>query len=164
MKNFKSALLKEKCELLCDERIDKVREVLLDKIQQDEAWSKKKNSLNIRHKKCYAIKEGISVNLDVARRAYEELLRDVKAQESELAESLPNQNVRLAFSAARGFHYGFINITRNRTSVTFSSRNLIRCNDRIDQSISEIMIATDAVVQEIIREVGFRYHELTSHE
>ncbi|WKY00838.1 hypothetical protein Q1695_015118 [Nippostrongylus brasiliensis] len=167
MKNFKSALLKEKCELLCDERIDKVREVLLDKIQQDEAWSKKKNSLNIRHKKCYAIKEGISVNLDVARRAYEELLRDVKAQESELAESLPNQNVRLAFSAARGFHYvwicsnansvslpsGFINITRNRTSVTFSSRNLIRCNDRIDQSISEIMIATDAVVQEIIREV-----------
>ncbi|PIO56119.1 hypothetical protein TELCIR_22486 [Teladorsagia circumcincta] len=68
-------------------------------------FSSKKSSLNVRHRKCYAIKEGISVNLDVARRAYEELLRDIQTQEKELAEHLPEQNTRLAYSASRGFHY-----------------------------------------------------------
>ncbi|KAK6023182.1 MutS domain V protein, partial [Ostertagia ostertagi] len=161
MKNFKCNLLKKKNELLTDERIDTIQKILYDRFQDEAMFSSKKSSLNVRHRKCYAIKEGISVNLDVARRAYEELLQ------KELSEHLPEQNTRLAYSASRGFHYVlvcgnpstvtlppiFINITRNRSSVTFSSRNLLRYNDRIEQSVSEVMIATDIVVQTAIKEI-----------
>lgn len=167
MRNFSSRLLKEKTELLNDDRIGMIREFLYERLQSDTTFSKRKSSLNVRYRKCYAIKEGVSVNLDVARRAYEELLQDVRTQEMELAQYLPEKNTRMAFSASRGFHYLwvcshpttvslppiFINVTRNRTSVTFTSRNLLRYNDRIDQSISEIMIATDVVVQYVITNV-----------
>ncbi|XGW18916.1 hypothetical protein V3C99_003038, partial [Haemonchus contortus] len=186
MKNFKSDLLKKKSELLADERIDRIKEILYDRFQDEAIFSSKKSSLNVRHRKCYAIKEGISVNLDVARRAYEELLRDIQTQrkscslispfqfspvrtiyEEELSVHLPHQNTRLAYSASRGFHYVwvcgnpttatlpsvFINITRNRSSITFSSRNLLRYNDRIEQSVSEVLIATDAVVQAAVKEI-----------
>ncbi|KAK5980389.1 MutS protein him-14 [Trichostrongylus colubriformis] len=167
MKNFKCFLLKRKSELLADERIDKICEILYSQFQDEAIFSHKKSSLNVRHRKCYAIKEGISVNLDVARRAYEELLRDIQNQEEELHKHLPERNTRLAYSASRGFHYVwvcgnpstatlppiFINVTRNRSSVTFSSRNLLRYNDRIEQSISEVMIATDIVVQNAIKEI-----------
>ncbi|KJH53181.1 MutS domain III [Dictyocaulus viviparus] len=90
-------------------------------------------------------KEGVSVNLDIARRAYGELLRDIECQEEELSTHLPGKNTRLAFSTARGFHYVwvcgeagsvelppiFINVVRNRSSVTFTSRNLLRYNGRL---------------------------------
>ncbi|RCN28721.1 MutS domain V protein [Ancylostoma caninum] len=167
VRSFKCGLMSRKSELLSDERIDVIKKLLDDRFRSESIGSNKKNSLNQRHKKCYAIKENVSVNLDVARRAYEELVRDIQAQEEDLTKYLPGQDTRLAFSTARGFHYVwvcgdagtvsvpsvFINIMRNRSSLTFTTRNLLRYNDRIEQSISEVMIATNVVVQEVIREI-----------
>ncbi|VDM71371.1 unnamed protein product, partial [Strongylus vulgaris] len=167
VKNFKSELLSKGSELLNDERIDVIRKLLDDRFSSENIGGTKKNSLIQQHRKCYAIKEGVSVNLDVARRAYEELLRGVQEQEKELTKYLPGQDTRLAFSKARGFHYVwvcgdagtvevpsiFVNVVRNRSSLTFTSRNLLRYNDRIEQSISEVMIATNVVVEEVIKEV-----------
>uniref|UniRef100_A0A0K0D446 MUTSd domain-containing protein n=1 Tax=Angiostrongylus cantonensis TaxID=6313 RepID=A0A0K0D446_ANGCA len=154
-------------QLLNDERIDTIKELLDKQFHSDGFVSRKKSSINLRHQRCYAIKEGVSVNLDIARRAYEELLRDIEAQEEELSTHFPGENTRMAFSTSRGFHYVwlcrdassvvlppvFINVVRNRSSVTFTSRNLVRYNDRIEQSLSEVMIATDLVVQHVIKEV-----------
>ncbi|EYC42618.1 hypothetical protein Y032_0524g2921 [Ancylostoma ceylanicum] len=167
VKSFKCELMTRKGELLSDERIDVIKKLLDDRFRSESIGNNKKNSLNQRHKKCYAIKENVSVNLDVARRAYEELVRDIQSQEEVLAKYLPGQDTRLAFSTARGFHYVwvcgdagtvsvpsvFINIMRNRSSLTFTTRNLLRYNDRIEQSISEVMIATNVVVQEVIKEI-----------
>ncbi|KAL6728391.1 hypothetical protein Aduo_010169 [Ancylostoma duodenale] len=167
VKSFKCELMSRKSELLSDERVDVIKKLLDDRFRSESIGSNKKNSLNQRHKKCYAIKENVSVNLDVARRAYEELVRDIQAQEEELTKYLPGQDTRLAFSSARGFHYVwvcgdagtvsvpsvFINIMRNRSSLTFTTRKLLRYNDRIEQSISEVMIATNVVVQEVIKEI-----------
>ncbi|VDM59157.1 unnamed protein product [Angiostrongylus costaricensis] len=188
-------------QLLNDERIDTIEELLDKQFHSDGFVSRKKSSINLRHQRCYAIKEGVSVNLDIARRAYEELLRDIEAQgifdailllcfcvrialiqsvmqgnylkssetsEEELSTHFPGENTRMAFSTSRGFHYVwvcrdagsvvlppvFINVVRNRSSITFTSRNLVRYNDRIEQSLSEVMIATDLVIQHIIKETG----------
>ncbi|KHJ91796.1 MutS domain V protein [Oesophagostomum dentatum] len=105
LKNFKCETLKRKSELLNDERIDVIRNLLDDRFRSENIGNNRKNSLIQQHKKCYAIKEGVSVNLDVARRAYEELVRDVQTQEEEITKHFPGQDVRLAFSKARGFHY-----------------------------------------------------------
>ncbi|EPB73820.1 MutS domain V protein [Ancylostoma ceylanicum] len=105
VKSFKCELMTRKGELLSDERIDVIKKLLDDRFRSESIGNNKKNSLNQRHKKCYAIKENVSVNLDVARRAYEELVRDIQSQ------------------------------------------------DRIEQSISEVMIATNVVVQEVIKEI-----------
>ncbi|VDK47453.1 unnamed protein product [Cylicostephanus goldi] len=108
VKNFKCELLSKGSELLSDKRIDVVRKLLDDRFSSENIGGTKKNSLIQQHRKCYAIKEGVSVNLDVARRAYEELVRDVQKQESELSTHLPGQDTRLAFSKARGFHYVWV--------------------------------------------------------
>ncbi|KAK6740314.1 hypothetical protein RB195_008652 [Necator americanus] len=167
LKIFKCDLLSGKNELLSDERIDVIKKLLDDRFQSETISGNKKNSLSQRHKKCYAIKDGVSVNLDVARRAYEELLRDIQGQEEELNKLLPGEDTRLAYSKSRGFHYVwvcgnagtvkvptvFINVVRHRSSLTFTSRNLLRYSDRIEQSMSEVLIATNVVVQEIIKEI-----------
>uniref|UniRef100_A0A1I7XU16 DNA_MISMATCH_REPAIR_2 domain-containing protein n=1 Tax=Heterorhabditis bacteriophora TaxID=37862 RepID=A0A1I7XU16_HETBA len=44
----------------------------------------------------------------------------------------------------------FINEVRNRSSITFTSRSLIRYNDRIEQSVCEVLLAGDIVIQQII--------------
>ncbi|VDO39476.1 unnamed protein product [Haemonchus placei] len=112
-------------QLLADERIDRIKEILYDRFQDEAVFSSKKSSLNVRHRKCYAIKEGISVNLDVARRAYEELLRDIQTQGKPCLLISPFQ-----FSLVQTIY------------------------DRIEQSISEVLIATDAVVQGAVKEFG----------
>ena len=97
----------------------------------------KKNSLTLRNQKCYAVKvnhiyflclkiqqPGIAVNLDVARKTYEELLTDLQEGSklflclhftiyclditNELEEYLPNENTRMAYSITRGFHYVWV--------------------------------------------------------
>ncbi|ETN82443.1 MutS domain V protein [Necator americanus] len=108
LKIFKCDLLSGKNELLSDERIDVIKKLLDDRFQSETISGNKKNSLSQRHKKCYAIKDGVSVNLDVARRAYEELLRDIQGQEEELNKLLPGEDTRLAYSKSRGFHYVWV--------------------------------------------------------
>ncbi|CAB3405305.1 unnamed protein product [Caenorhabditis bovis] len=162
--DVKSTLLKAKIEFLKDERFEEMMRIIEDKIC-DQPIDSKKNSLALRNSKCFAIREGISVNLDVARKAYLELLEKVEAiSEEEIFEKFEENSVRLSYSLTRGFHYTlvtknaqnviipkmFLDVTRNRSTVTFSSRKIISANDRISQVAAEIFLASDIVVSDLI--------------
>ncbi|GMT17142.1 hypothetical protein PFISCL1PPCAC_8439, partial [Pristionchus fissidentatus] len=163
--NFTVPIIASKAETLLDDRMDEIRSILDETLNLDVMrMNGKKNSMDARNQKIFAIKGGLSTPLDVARKAYEELLRDLHADSRELDECLPDQNVQLAYSASRQFHYvwitqeanrvavphNFINIVRNKASLTFSSRHLMRFNDRIEQSVCEIMLESDDVISEAI--------------
>ncbi|PAV62041.1 hypothetical protein WR25_00557 [Diploscapter pachys] len=163
-----SQLLKDKRESLADPRLTQIIDLLEEHIDPCVLKAAKKNSIALRNQKCYAIKNKISVKLDLARRTYEELLNDIRVQESELQENFSSKdNVRIAFSISRGFHFVwvcrdplramlppiFIREVRNRASITFTSRNMIRYNDRVEQAVAEVMIATNVIALDILEQI-----------
>ncbi|PAV86421.1 hypothetical protein WR25_24458 isoform D [Diploscapter pachys] len=156
-----SQLLKDKRESLADPRLTQIIDLLEEHIDPCVLKAAKKNSIALRNQKCYAIKNKISVKLDLARRTYEELLNDIRENFSS------KDNVRIAFSISRGFHFVwvcrdplrailppiFIREVRNRASITFTSRNMIRYNDRVEQAVAEVMIATNVIALDILEQI-----------
>lgn len=142
----KSPLLIEKTEFLKDDRFEQIMQILLEKVD-DSLLDGRKNSLHLQNIKCYAIRDFVAVQLDLARQTYEEWVskvEDIGARE--IAEHFHNNpSVRLSFSQARGFHYTFVSrraesvtiprhfleVFRNRTTVTFNSRDVIACNGKL---------------------------------
>ncbi|CAI4232721.1 unnamed protein product [Auanema sp. JU1783] len=165
--NVRAELLTNLRKEISDSRIAAIYELLDDALDSSVLIATKRNSITVRNQKCFAIREGISVHLDVARKAYEELYRDIERQAYETEKYLPGENTRLAYSAARGFHYlwvcknastvkvpsFFTNEVRNRASITFTSRNLIRYNDRINQSVAEVMFSSGSIAEEITEKI-----------
>uniref|UniRef100_A0A1I7TVD7 MUTSd domain-containing protein n=1 Tax=Caenorhabditis tropicalis TaxID=1561998 RepID=A0A1I7TVD7_9PELO len=162
----KSTLLNDKIEFLKDPTFDQMMTILLDKID-DSLLDAKKNSLHLQNTKCYAIKNHVAVQLDLARQTYEELIDNVKETGArEIAEHFHNNSsVRLSFSHARGFHYTFVTreaeritiprhfleVFRNRTTVTFNSRSVIAY--RLEQVVAEMFLASDVIVCDMIDEM-----------
>ncbi|UMM17091.1 hypothetical protein L5515_013814 [Caenorhabditis briggsae] len=161
----KSDLLNEKTEFLKDPRFDQIMNILLEKVD-DSLCDGRKNSLHLQNTKCYAVKHYVAVQLDLARQTYEELIKNVEEIGArEIAEHFHNSSsVRMSFSQARGFHYTFVTreaetvtiprhfleVFRNRTTVTFNSRQVIACNDRLEQVVAEIFLASDVIVCDMI--------------
>ncbi|CAL2032579.1 unnamed protein product [Caenorhabditis brenneri] len=161
----KSQLLNEKIEFLKDPSFDQIMDILLEKVD-DTLLDGRKNSLHLQNTKCYAIRNFVAVQLDLARQTYEELIGNVEETGArEIAEHFHNNSsVRLSFSQARGFHYTFVTrqaesvtiprhfleVFRNRTTVTFNSRQVIACNDRLEQVVAEMFLASDVIVCDMI--------------
>ncbi|CAL8086566.1 unnamed protein product [Calicophoron daubneyi] len=96
-----SGLLKTFRELLCDTGYENTLKKLCTVLHEDVRMSK--GMLAMRSQKCFAIKEGLSIVLDVTRKAYSEQLDDITVEVSQLAQrySLP---LRVAHNKVRGFY------------------------------------------------------------
>ncbi|GAA55759.1 MutS protein homolog 4 [Clonorchis sinensis] len=96
-----TSLLRTYKDLLSDPGYDAVLRKLCTVLHSDVRMSK--GLLAMRSQKCFAIKEGISVILDVTRRAYSEQLDDVTAEVSRLSKKygIP---LRVAHNKVRGFY------------------------------------------------------------
>lgn len=165
---MKSNILIEKTEFLKDPRFDQIMNILVEKVD-DSLLDGKKNSLHLQNTKCYAIRHFVAVQLDLARQTYEEIIRNVEETGArEIAEYFHgNSSVRLSFSQSRGFHYTFVtrqaesvtipryflDVFRNRTTVTFNSRKVIAYNDRLEQVVAEMFLASDVIVCDMIEEM-----------
>ncbi|CAI2344387.1 unnamed protein product [Caenorhabditis sp. 36 PRJEB53466] len=163
-----SAILSEKTEFLKDNRFEEIMQILLEKVD-DSMLDGRKNSLHLQNTKCYAIRDFVAVRLDLARQTYEELVKNVEeAGAREIAEHFfNNPAVRLSFSQSRGFHYTFVTrqaesitipryfleVFRNRTTVTFNSRKIIAYNDRLEQVVAEMYLASDVIVCDMIEQM-----------
>ncbi|CAD6194987.1 unnamed protein product [Caenorhabditis auriculariae] len=164
IKEVTCVILRAKVKYLSDPRFIKMLNILETRIELKKI-SGKKNSLAIRNLTCLAVREGVSVNLDVARKAYTELIAKVDEVSEELKIYLPDQpTARISYSNVRRFHYTLVNkdissiilppyftdVIRHRSSITFSSRALTIMNDRITCAVSEVMLASDVVVFDLI--------------
>ncbi|KAF7241717.1 hypothetical protein EG68_10360 [Paragonimus skrjabini miyazakii] len=96
-----SGLLTTYKELLSDPGYDNVLKKLCTVLHNDVRMSK--GMLAMRSQKCFAIKEGINVILDVTRKAYSEQLDDVTIEVGRLARKL-KLPLRVAHNKIRGFY------------------------------------------------------------
>ncbi|XP_042244845.1 mutS protein homolog 4 isoform X2 [Thunnus maccoyii] len=100
LKNCNTALLKAYSTSLEDNRFDMILKQIKTVINDDATYLK--GSLNMRTQKCYAVRPNINEFLDIARRAYTEIVDDIAGLVNQMGEKygLP---MRTSFSTARGF-------------------------------------------------------------
>uniref|UniRef100_A0A8B9WFP0 MutS protein homolog 4 n=1 Tax=Bos mutus grunniens TaxID=30521 RepID=A0A8B9WFP0_BOSMU len=171
LKNCNTPLLRAYYGSLEDKRFG----IILDKIKtviNDDARYMK-GCLNMRTQKCYAVRSNINEFLDIARRTYTEIVDDIAGMITQLAEkySLP---LRTSFSSARGFFIQmttdctvlpndqlpseFIKISKVKNSYSFTSADLIKMNERCQESLREIYHMTYMIVCKLLSEIYEHIH------
>ncbi|XP_021090588.2 mutS protein homolog 4 [Mesocricetus auratus] len=171
LKNCSTPLLRAYYGSLEDTRFGLILEKIKTVINDDARYMK--GCLNMRTQKCYAVRSNISEFLDIARRTYTEIVDDIAGMISQLAEkySLP---LRTSFSSARGFFIQmttdcaalsrdqlpseFIKISKVKNSYSFTSADLIKMNERCQESLREIYHMTYTIVCKLLSEIYEHIH------
>uniref|UniRef100_A0A1I8EFM9 DNA mismatch repair proteins mutS family domain-containing protein n=1 Tax=Wuchereria bancrofti TaxID=6293 RepID=A0A1I8EFM9_WUCBA len=165
LKNSKAHLFRLCYNHLDDGRFESIVDILDEKLNTT-CKVGERSSLALRQKRCYAVRDGIDQMIDVMRKAYEELLRDTREKGNEDASEI--SEAKLIYTASRGFHFSipcldpvakiklpshFIDMVRNRASVSCTTRSLLRYNERIDEMVNEITIRSNVIVVELLNKI-----------
>ncbi|NXK51882.1 MSH4 protein, partial [Chauna torquata] len=132
-----------------------------------------KGCLSMRTQKCYAVKPNINEFLDIARRTYTEIVDDIAGMITQLAEKY-NLPMKTSFSSARGFFIQmnadcsalpsgqlpseFTKITKMKNTYSFTSADLIKMNERCQESLREIYHMTYLIVCKLLNEIYEHIH------
>uniref|UniRef100_A0A8C8ZSJ8 MutS homolog 4 n=1 Tax=Prolemur simus TaxID=1328070 RepID=A0A8C8ZSJ8_PROSS len=154
-----------------DKRFGIILEKIKTVINDDARYMK--GCLNMRTQKCYAVRSNINEFLDIARRTYTEIVDDIAGMISQLGEKY-NLPLRTSFSSARGFFIQmttdcialpsdqlpseFIKISKVKNSYSFTSTDLIKMNERCQESLREIYHMTYMIVCKLLSEVYEHIH------
>ncbi|XP_068085433.1 mutS protein homolog 4-like [Anabrus simplex] len=167
LENVKSAYLCSVRESLNDERYSLMLQRILETIHDDAHLSKGFVSGNMQ--RCFAVKPHLNGLLDVARKAYCELVDDITNMVAEMAEE-HNLPFKLSFTAVRGFHIqlsdsgkkkykesdvpnGFIQIQKSRTMLSFTTQQLIHIDERCKDILYEIQMLSNVVVYKLLTDL-----------
>ncbi|XP_021052643.1 mutS protein homolog 4 [Mus pahari] len=171
LKNCSTPLLRAYYGSLEDHRFGLILDKIKTVINDDARYMK--GCLNMRTQKCYAVRSNISEFLDIARRTYTEIVDDIAGMIAQLAEkySLP---LRTSFSSTRGFFIQmttdcaalssdqlpseFIKISKVKNSYSFTSADLIKMNERCQESLREIYHMTYMIVCKLLSEIYEHIH------
>ncbi|XP_048047633.1 mutS protein homolog 4 isoform X2 [Megalobrama amblycephala] len=167
----KTTLLKAYCTSLEDSRFNIILDQIKSVITDDTSYMK--GSLTMRTQKCYAVRPDVSEFLDIARRAYTEVIDDITGLVAQLGEkhSLP---LRTSFSKARGFFIQmkleggilpggklpeeFIKVTRQKSNYGFTTVDLMKMNDHCEEALKDIFHMSYVVVSRLLSEVYEHIH------
>lgn len=130
-----------------------------------------KNTLNMRTQRCFAIRSGMNGLLDVARRTYTEIIDDIAALATQLS-SKHDLPLKVSENSARGFYMQvytgpgapkecqgiqaeqlpseFVKVCKHRNTLSFTTSDLIKLNDRAQEATNEIYLMTNAVLNELM--------------
>ncbi|XP_070186875.1 mutS protein homolog 4-like [Littorina saxatilis] len=167
LKDCENPLLKAYCKALEDARFELIMSKINLIIHEDTKYQK--GTLPMRIQKCFAVKPGVNGLLDVARRAYTEIVDDLSDMIKQLGKQY-NLPLKSAFSTVRGFYIQlycggknsvgakdlppvFIKVTKYKNTLNFTTADLIRLNDRIKSSLDEIFMMTNIVMKELLASV-----------
>lgn len=137
--------------------LDQIAQVINDNV----TYSSK--PLDLRNQRCFAVRSGIQGLLDVARTTYKEATDDlyehVEALNTELglASEIKFENKRrywLRFRCA-DFENGLlpgalVNCVRKREFLECQTLQMVKLNQRMTDSVDEIIIQSDKVVQQLL--------------
>ncbi|XP_017589309.1 PREDICTED: mutS protein homolog 4 isoform X5 [Corvus brachyrhynchos] len=171
LRSCSTQLLKAYYNSLEDTRFGIILEKITTVINDDTRYTK--GCLSMRTQKCYAVKPNINEFLDIARRTYTEIVDDIAGMITQLAEkySLP---MKTSFSSARGFFIQmnadcstlpngqlpseFTKITKMKNTYSFTSADLIKMNERCQESLREIYHMTYLIVCKLLNEIYEHIH------
>ncbi|EMP33212.1 MutS protein like protein 4 [Chelonia mydas] len=171
LKSCKTHLLKAYYSSLEDKRFGIILEKIKTVINDDTRYTK--GCLNMRTQKCYAVRPNINEFLDIARRTYTEIVDDIAGMITQLAEKY-NLPLKMSFSSARGFFIQmnaecaalpngqlpseFTKITKMKNAYSFTSADLIKMNERCQESLREIYHMTYLIVCKLLSEIYEHIH------
>lgn len=132
--------------------------------------------LGLRNQRCYAVRANHSELLDIARQTYKETTDDAY----ELVGSYASQfdlPMKISYNTNRNFHIvlhqdqitqdlpsEFINISRKKKNVTFTTLQLMSINDRIQESLTEIILMSNKIITSLtehIRSTIYSFYKLS---
>nr|CAG8550831.1 3178_t:CDS:10 [Entrophospora candida] len=159
MIGIKNSLLDTIYQLLNDPEL----QILEGKIHQviNEDVTYQKSALGIRNQRCYAVKV-----INVARQTYKEMVDDT----FEMIEKYSEKNeihLKPQFSVSTGYylstnieHLGdrqlplvFINVSKKKNLLTFTTLELIKKNTKINESLTEVYLMSDKIIEDLIFEI-----------
>ncbi|XP_062490045.1 mutS protein homolog 4 isoform X2 [Pezoporus occidentalis] len=171
LRNCTTPLLKAYYSSLEDTRFGIILEKITTVINDDTRYTK--GCLSMRTQKCYAVKPNINEFLDIARRTYTEIVDDIAGMITQLAEKY-NLPMKTSFSSARGFFIQmnidcsalpngqlpseFTKITKMKNTYSFTSADLIKMNERCQESLREIYHMTYLIVCKLLSEIYEHIH------
>nr|XP_056701237.1 mutS protein homolog 4 [Euleptes europaea] len=171
LKSYMTPLLKAYYSSLEDNRFGIILEKIKTVINDDTRYTK--GCLNMRTQKCYAVKPNINEFLDIARRTYTEIVDDVAGMITQLAEKY-NLPLKTSFSSTRGFFIQmnadcpaihndqlpaeFTKITKMKNVYSFTSPDLMKMNERCQESLREIYHMTYLIVCKLLSEIYEHIH------
>ncbi|XP_071668905.1 mutS protein homolog 4 isoform X8 [Patagioenas fasciata] len=171
LRSCNTSLLKAYYHSLEDTRFGIILEKITAVINDDTRYTK--GCLNMRTQKCYAVKPNINEFLDIARRTYTEIVDDIAGMITQLAEKY-NLPMKTSFSSARGFFIQmtvdcsalpngqlpseFTKITKMKNTYSFTSADLIKMNERCQESLREIYHMTYLIVCKLLNEIYEHIH------
>ncbi|XP_072368940.1 mutS protein homolog 4 [Scyliorhinus torazame] len=171
LKTCKTPLLKAYCSSLADSRFNLILEQIKTVINDDTRYIK--GCLNMRTQKCYAVRPNINEFLDIARRTYTEIVDDVAGMITQLGEKY-NLPLKTSFSTTRGFFIQlssegasfpngqlpseFMKVTVMKNTYNFTTADLIKMNERCQESLREIYHMTYLVVCKLLSEIYKHIH------
>ncbi|XP_035747634.1 mutS protein homolog 4 [Egretta garzetta] len=171
LRSCNTPLLKAYYNSLEDSRFGIILEKITTVINDDTRYTK--GCLSMRTQKCYAVKPNINEFLDIARRTYTEIVDDIAGMITQLAEKY-NLPMKTSFSSARGFFIQmnvdcstlpngqlpseFTKITRMKNTYSFTSADLIKMNERCQESLREIYHMTYLIVCKLLNEIYEHIH------
>ncbi|XP_075688972.1 mutS protein homolog 4 isoform X2 [Rhinoderma darwinii] len=169
LKKCKTPLIQAYYSSIDDPRFNIILEKIKTVINDDTRYTR--GCLNMRTQKCYAVKPNINEFLDIARRTYAEIVDDIAGMISQLSDkySLP---LRTSFSTARGFFIQinmegnvqqtlpaeFVKVTRVKNTYSFTSVDLIKMNERCQESLREIYHMSYLIVCKLLSEIYEHIH------
>ncbi|XP_019204363.1 mutS protein homolog 4 isoform X3 [Oreochromis niloticus] len=171
LKNRNTALLKAYSTTLEDNRFDMILEQIKTVINYDTTYLK--DSFKMRTQKCYAVRPNINKFLDIARKAYTEIVDDIAELVNQLGEKygLP---MRTSFSTARGFFIQlklegltlpegnlpseFIKVTKHKNNYGFTTADLMKKNSRCEEALREIFHISYVVICQLLRTIHEHIH------
>ncbi|XP_004540677.3 mutS protein homolog 4 isoform X1 [Maylandia zebra] len=171
LKNGNTALLKAYSTTLEDNRFDMILEQIKTVINYDTTYIK--DSFKMRTQKCYAVRPNINKFLDIARKAYTEIVDDIAELVNQLGEKygLP---MRTSFSTARGFFIQlklegltlpegklpseFIKVTKHKNNCGFTTADLMKKNSRCEEALREIFHISYVVICQLLRTIHEHIH------
>ncbi|KAM9283749.1 mutS protein homolog 4 isoform 3-T3 [Morus bassanus] len=171
LRSCNTPLLKAYYNSLEDTRFGIILEKITTVINDDTRYTK--GCLNMRTQKCYAVKPNINEFLDIARRTYTEIVDDIAGMITQLAEKY-NLPMKTSFSSARGFFIQmsvdcsalpngqlpseFTKVTKMKNTYSFTSADLIKMNERCQESLREIYHMTYLIVCKLLNEIYEHIH------
>ncbi|KHJ32550.1 putative dna mismatch repair protein msh4 [Erysiphe necator] len=157
----RSELLSTIRDNFCPENIERTIYLIKEVINDDVSYQK--TPLDLRNQRTYAVKSGVSGLLDVARQTFKEATEDVHQHILELNQRL-EIDAETRYDNSRRYYIRvlevdfegrsppeiLINCFRTKGYIECQTLDLVKLNQRIEDSHQEVILMSDKTIQELI--------------
>ncbi|KAK5693497.1 MutS protein msh4 [Elasticomyces elasticus] len=160
----RSTMVQDIRNLCASENVEAIQDLISKTINEDTTYATQ--PLDLRNQRTYAVKSGVNGLLDVARLTYKEAMTDALQHMTDLSEE-HNLPLQRKFDNTRQFYLRlkaeeleqrdlpaiFINVYRKKDIIECQTLDLMKRNQKIADAHTEVLMMSDAAVQELIGDV-----------